>query len=1114
MKGQGHKVSYFMQLFVGLLLFVSLPIGVLGYWAYDSMHSSYLEQVKRHLVGLLQDREQMTSLILDKRKIEFRLLAQDAEMVNLVQDVASGDNSPADSLLSHLRRGQFFNGLSITDASGERNLTAGDFPQEFSERLLLQTKQAPDGYAFILERMPDGRRIFLEGHIIRAGSVFAGTLLAAVKFDMLDALYSNNGALGDTGESFLADNSGRTLTDLRYPFHAEHAIGVQAMQRCLSGQDELFAVSQDYAGEPTAMAYQKVSGYGGCIMVHMRADEVFAPLAKLKELSIAINMIILFVMTLAAYLLAKKLTIFMEREAALNKELEQRMSEVSFSEDRTKQILETLSEGLYGIDDEGRITFANPSACRMLGYEQDELIGKDSHILFHHSRPDGTPYPLEECPIHVSCTTGSEAKIDDEVFWNKDGHAIPVEYSVAPIKTGEWVVGAVVNFQNISTRNALIAKLRVLSMTIEQSPVVHIVSDANGIIQYVNPRFLELTGYTPVEVIGKSTRILNAGVMPKEFYTELWATISSGREWHGEMCNKKKNGEIYWEDTIISPVRDDKGVITQFIATKEDVTQKRMAAELLLNAKNDADAASRTKGEFLANMSHEIRTPLNAIIGMAYLAMRTEISDKARDYLGKIHFSGNHLLNIVNDILDISKIEAGKLEIENAAFKTEHLLVNVASMIKDAAIAKDLKLELIRGPEVPSMLEGDFLRLSQVLVNYISNAIKFTERGKIVIRFDLVNETESDVCLRFSVEDTGIGLTSEQRNKLFQSFQQGDSSTSRKFGGTGLGLAICKYLAHLMGGEVGVDSEFGKGSTFWFTARLGKIQADAQESNRVQTNSSRTADVEVIRGAAILLAEDNVYNQEVACDLLEQVGARVTIANNGKEVLEHLRQAHFDCVLMDMQMPEMDGLEATRLIRADPALKDLPVIALTANIMQADRDRCFAAGMDDFINKPFLPEQFYATIASRLTERDAVVATQAIPDIHESIETVASVVPIATAPCENPAIIDLSILAKMFGDSPVKLKKFSLRFIESAQQSLLEIDDALAAEDVGALGSLGHRVKSSASSVGAMGFAELCHALELAGKNGDLEGAREVIPQLRPLLLLIEAEVRRKYSSP
>jgi PAS domain S-box-containing protein len=643
--------------------------------------------------------------------------------------------------------------------------------------------------------------------------------------------------------------------------------------------------------------------------------------------------------------------------------------------------------------------------------------------------------------------------------------------------------------------------LRVMNRAIEQSPVANVITDMNGVIQYVNPKFSELTGYSADEVIGRNPRILKSGVQSAEFYLDLWTTILSGHEWQGELCNKKKSGELYWEHTNISPVRNENGLVKQFIATKEDITEKKMAAELLRLARDEANAANRAKSEFLANMSHEIRTPLNAIIGMAHLAMKTNLTPKQRDYLGKIHFSGGHLLGVINDILDLSKIEAGKLDIELAVFNLDRFMENVMALIGEQAGAKHLPIIFEIDSGIPGQLKGDFLRLGQILVNFSNNAVKFTTKGEIVIRVIKAEETLSDLLIRFEVQDTGIGLTSEQQDKLFMSFQQADASTSRKFGGTGLGLSISKHLAEMMGGAVGVESEVGKGSIFWFTARLGKVSSEENviiENSKLQNNIAPT-NFSLLSGASILLAEDNIYNQEVASELLEQAGAKVSIAINGKEVLDKVSKGYFDCILMDMQMPEMDGLEATRHIRADPSMAGLKIIALTANIQKSDRDTCFEVGMDDFITKPFLPEKFYSTIVKNLQGRKFVEVLPEVGLVTETNEAITT---------DAQAIIDFSILAKMVGTDPAKLKKFSHRFVETAMESLVEIESTLVKGDAAKLVELGHRSKSSARSVGAMGYADLCEALERAGKSGDLKTMQNIVSQLRPLLSEIATRVR------
>lgn len=513
-----------------------------------------------------------------------------------------------------------------------------------------------------------------------------------------------------------------------------------------------------------------------------------------------------------------------------------------------------------------------------------------------------------------------------------------------------------------------------------------------------------------------------------------------------------------------------------------------------------AEAASRAKSEFLSNMSHEIRTPMNSVLGMAFLALKSVEDPKQRDYLEKIRLSGEQMLSIIDDILDFSKIEAGKMCLDLEDFNLESLLNNLGSLLDWRTSAKGLGLRLEIDPNIPPCLNGDPSHLNQVLLNLMNNAIKFTERGEVVVRARLLDSLDNIQRIRIEVQDTGIGINEEQQASLFQPFYQVDSAATRKIGGTGLGLAISKRLVELMGGTIGVESKLGQGSTFWLIIPMRISEVSSADRVNLTCDVAMQDRVAAIRGARILIVENNEINQQVAREILERAGANVCIAGNGQQALDILNKESFDCVLMDVQMPVMDGLEATRLIRANQKLAGTTIIALTASASREDREQCMAAGMDDFISKPIRQDILYSVLARHLAGKPltgnafAANINAALPEENDL--------------SDPTAIFDWVRMTKLFGDEKEKLEQFLQSVLDSMQTSLRELDNALQKNDTQALLVLVHDMKAATSLVYANRFLELCIRLEdVAKKKMDASQEREIVGQLNAVLTHMQQAV-------
>ncbi len=746
-------------------------------------------------------------------------------------------------------------------------------------------------------------------------------------------------------------------------------------------------------------------------------------------------------------------------------------TQLQFQHDFKQEILDSLDGNIAVLDREGVIRSVNQPWIRFATLENGEMApdtGIGTNYLAVCSR---SALGRDSLAGIQSVLDGQRTEYRMEYPCDSPTGKRWFQMSVRPLGINARN-GVVIMHSDITKRWLTEGQLRMFAFALEQTPVSIVITNLVPEIEYVNDAFTQASGFSRDEVINQNPRLMKSGRTPPETYVALWQSLRQEKVWTGELYNQRRDGSEFIELVTISPLRDPVGNVSHYVAIKQDITVQKTTEQALLSAQLAAEAANIAKSRFLAIMSHELRTPLNGMLGMAQVLMQPQLSDTDRlQYADTFLSSGNNLLMLLNDILDISKIEAGKIELECIAYSPALILDEVQNCYAESLLNHNVRLEIRTLFSREQQYLGDAHRLRQMLNNLVSNALKFTSNGMVLIEGREISRDKETALLKFAITDSGIGIAEDQLARLFKPFTQLDNSITRQFGGTGLGLSIVKNFAQQMGGEVGVSSEPGKGSRFWFTLKALVVEHALESPAYTMVDDSRQL------SGRVLLVEDSEVSRTVVAAMLKKMAIVLHLAENGLEAFDRIRQgAPVDLVLMDVQMPVMNGYVATRNIReweADNQAPRLPIIALTADAYADNRQSCLEAGMDDFMTKPIFIEQLMETLARWLpavqTQRANSQSGSAPPD--------------SVTPTVMPIFDEKSVLKQLGNDLEIA------RTVVTASKRELGIgfEKLQQAVESGALENtlrLVHTLKAMAAQAGGSQLAPLLQVLDKKLKDG------------------------------
>jgi|GEM_PF-1399725 len=1144
-----------------LLFFITgmIPLLFISYFNYQNTSKILIEHARHNLIGNANTRAlRIHEYFKQQRNALFNIAKTTEIQSNIIAMVAAFQNHGTVSdqflqqqkqirtvLKDHHAHHEFYDFLIIS-LSGEvvfKQRAESDFCNKLDQRfdqnaqlissfqMAKQLQTSISGLVFFSPcRKP---KVYIATPLIYQGRLIA--ILAAQTYNLkLYHLVQDRAGLGQTGEVIIASKQGDHALFIKpIPHQPEAAVENKVMigstdniaiQLAVQGYKGV-GIYKDSQDKEFLAAWRYLPDLNMGMVVRQQTNEALIDLEQIRMRTVTVAGITLFFILLIAALLTKfistplrKLTLAMQRVADGDMNARSQVHNQVHNNDEIAYIAQTFNLMMNQLQKltASRDELNHAQQIGLLGswdldHVQGTLRWSDmAHTIFELEPEEvELSYEFFLDAIHPGdrdlVNTAFSCAIDDKTEYNiehrllmKDGRVKYVnERCYTDYDQEGKPLHSLGTIQDITERKVLEQKLLKLAQAVEQSSESIVITNLDAEIEYVNDAFVKITGYSREEVMGKNPRVLNSGRTSKATFIDMWGKLTQGLTWKGEFFNIRSDGSEYTEFAIITPIRQEDGNISHYVAVKEDITEKKeMGLELdkhrfhleelvetrtteLHHALKKADAASQAKSEFLANMSHEIRTPMNAILGLTHILKQSETSAKQYDQLSKIDSAASHLLSILNNILDLSKVEAGKLDLEKTDFRIGFIFDHLDSIFKTQAENKGLSIH-IDLDDVPELLYGDVTRLKQALMNYISNAIKFSEHGTIYLRAKKIQQKDHHFLIRFEVEDSGIGIEADKLESLFNMFEQVDTSISRRFGGTGLGLAITYRLARLMGGDAGVESEQGKGSLFWFTAWL-----EAGKEFQAELLSHSSANIEKIlrsqyAGAQILLVEDNEINSEITTELLDSVSLSVEAVENGRLAVEKVRQHDFDLILMDIRMPEMNGLEATQLIRQMNNKQSLAILALSANAFNEDKQACFDAGMNDFVSKPVNPDDLFSSLIKWLPKREYSPSSNkqdveniAQPNSKEASDSVSAQL------ANIRGLNSQAGLRNVAGNVETYLRLLK-KFASSQVKDLNQIESLLKTKEFDQAIEKIHKLKGAAGNLGLEDIYQSAQALELS----------------------------------